>query len=180
MFDETEVILWRKYYFSLSAQCLYKRLLHREVPLIPDLKIDFVSALYERLDRANDYNYDWSYTEYLVWRFVTYIKCPTKRHKSPAKRLSCAHRSSNTSEYIIFEYANGNVISRIYEPFTINNTCIFFRYTFHENLGEFFLYETKRGTNLLENFFLRDLADSIHYDNWLLNKFINKSKCFTK
>lgn len=159
---------------------MFKKLLLREVPPIPDLKVDFVNALYERLDRANDYNFSWEYTEYLVWRFITYIKEPSKRLKSPVKRLSCSYKFSDASEYVIFEYPNKNIISRIYEPFVIDKSRIFFRYTFHNNLGEFLLCESKRGTNLLKNNFLRELADSIHYDSWLLNKFINGDECISK
>lgn len=173
MIDVSNIILWRKYYFSLPVERLFQHLLYREVPLIPKLKADNIYVLYEQLDRANDRNSDWSYTRHLVMRSITYIKEFRTAHKTPKKPFPSGRKQLNTYEYIIYEYLNGEVVARVYEPHLIDNLRLFFRYSHHESLGDYLLYEARRGTNLKENYFLRDLADSISFDNWIMNKAIN-------
>ena len=169
IYDVSNAILWRKYYFSLPVERLFHHLLHREVPLIPGLK-DNIYNLYEQLDRANDRNSDWAFSTHLVLKFITVIKCSTKRHTSPEKRIPALCQHHYNHEYTVFEYLNGEVITRIYEQHIIDNLRLFFKYAHYKSLGDYLLFELRRGTNIKQNHFLLGLADSISFDNWMMSK----------
>ena len=177
MIDISEIILKRKYYFSLPVPRLYRHLINREVPEIPDLSCDYINNLYDLYDKANDSNYDFGYHDQLTLKTITLMKFSQCRKNERKVQLQCGRRNLFMRPRILWKYYNRNVIARIYDPHKFLDLNFYFKYVFFKNVNEFLRYEQEqRKINLSENEFLLDLAGEYNYDLWLFDRIMRDAR----
>lgn len=176
MIDVSEIILKRKYYFSLPVPRLYRHLINREIPEISNVSRDYINDLYNLYDQANNANYDFAYHEQITLKSITLMKLSQCRKNEPKMRLPCGRRILFLHPRIVWKFYNKNVIARIYEPHQFGDLNFYFKYLFFESTNEFLRYEQeKRKTDLAANKFLLNLADEHFYDLWLFNRIMREA-----
>jgi hypothetical protein len=166
MCEIDDLILTRRYYFSLDPQQIFQHLMNRDVPEILEIKErDYLYELYINLDRVDDSPDGKRYKNNLCWKYIALIK-ETKRIYTSRKKvkIELLGKIYRPPDYQLFHYYGGSVIEGKYCPFFVGEKKIHFQFRYYRSVFDFLKRKLFQGVCMADDPNLSDLSDSISFD----------------
>lgn len=161
-----EIKVRRNHLFTLDVKLLSMILEQQRMPLYT-LSHCHVRYLYDLMN-ANPNNQEMR--EQHILRVICVMKKTVKTFGAPQDVID----RSLLSTYRVFAYENGEIIAATLLPkrrYKMNRS-----YKHYQHAGDFLRELTESNVRILDHPHLADLASTIDYENWILDKYINKTQ----